>query len=53
MQIVQKQVLALNERVTNVEKVRKVEKIGQVTHRRADAFDNSLGQLDKWVVVLM
>ncbi len=45
--------IALNERVTNVEKVRKVEKIGQATHRRADAFDNSLGQFDKRVVVIM
>jgi hypothetical protein len=52
VQTVQEQVLSLTERVTNVEKVRKVEKIGQVTHRRADAFDNRLGQLEKRVVVL-
>jgi hypothetical protein len=53
VQTVQTQVLTLNERVTNVEKVRKVEKIVQVTHRNVDALDNRLGQIDKRVLVLM
>jgi hypothetical protein len=43
----------VEQRVRNVEKVRRDEKTGQVTHRCADALDNSFGQLDKRVVILM
>jgi hypothetical protein len=45
---------SVHTQVQTVEKkVREVEKTGQTTHRRTDALDNSLGQLDKLVVVLM
>ncbi len=37
----------------NVEKVWRDEKTGQVTHRCADILDNSFGQLDKRVLILM
>jgi hypothetical protein len=53
LQIIETQVPAVDQRVRNVEKVRRDEKKGQVTHRREDALDNSFGQLDKRVVILM
>jgi len=53
LQIIETQVPTVEQRVRNVEKVRRDEKTGQVTHRRADALDNSFGQLDKRVVILM
>jgi hypothetical protein len=53
LQIIETQVPAVEQRVRNVEKVRRDEEKGQVTHRRADVLDNSFGQLDKRVVILM
>jgi hypothetical protein len=44
---------AVEQRVRNIEKVWRDEEKGQVTHRRTDALDNSFGQLDKRVVILM
>ncbi len=43
----------VEQRVRNVEKVRRDEKTGQVTHRCADILDNSFGQIDKRVVILI
>ena len=53
LQIIETQVPAVEQRVRNVEKVLRDEEKGQVTHRRADVLDNSFGQLDKRVVILM
>jgi uncharacterized Fe-S cluster protein YjdI len=53
LQIIETQVPAVEQRVRNVEKVRRDEEKGQVTLRRADVLDNTFGQLDKRVVILM
>ena len=53
LQIIETQVPAVEQRVLNVEKVRRDEEKGQVTHLRVDVLDNSFGQLDKRVVILM
>ena len=53
LQIIETQVPAVEQRVGNVEKVWRDEKKGQVTYRCVDALDNSFGQLDKRVVILM
>jgi len=42
LQIIETQVPAVKQRVRNVEKVRRDEKKGQVTHRRVDALDVKL-----------